>query len=193
MWTLSLGSDCQTGLIKKCCSGRNETAIPASPTTHWRECLRYYTHAYIYVDTCIYFALSVCWWWAVVPDDLLKSCPTSLNSESLWIRGTKSWGTGMWAEGSLTSLVHIFLMVPHTSQVSLVWPWDDLEKSLFYSTAARWRARMWGWLARWRAGLAKPSRIIRRPDLGTVRHAAAPSYALPCGSDAMPRVLRTTL
>lgn len=136
------------------------------------------THVYILLWVCVggellYQMTS----WSLVPPHLILS---------LWIRGTKSWGTGMWAEGSLTSLVHIFLMVPRTSQVSLVWPWDDLEKSLSYSIAARWRARMRGWLVRWRAGLAKPSRIICRPDWGTGRHAAAPSYALPGGSDAVP-------
>ncbi|KAM6064515.1 uncharacterized protein LJ206_013296 [Theristicus caerulescens] len=37
----SFVTTCQTGMIKKCCSSRNETAIPASPMTHPREYLRH--------------------------------------------------------------------------------------------------------------------------------------------------------
>lgn len=84
-----------------------------------------------------------------------------------------------------SSFIHTFLMVPSTSQVSLVQPWDDFEKKkkkkYFYSVAARWGTQIWGWLVRWKAVLAKPSWIICTSDL-----ARASSDTLPCGSDAVP-------
>lgn len=87
---------------------------------------------------------------------------------TLWIRRSKSWTRALWAEGSFTSLFHVFLTVPSSSQVSLVQPWDNLEKSSFCSIAARWRVQTWGQLVRWSAGLPKPSWIIYVPDLATV-------------------------
>lgn len=92
----------------------------------------------------------------------------------------------MWAEGSFTSLFHVFLTVPSSSQVSLVQPWDDLEKSSFCSIAARWRVQTWGQLVRWSAGLPKPSWIIYVPDLATVCRATASCCARPCDSAAVP-------
>lgn len=203
MWPLSsFVTTRQTGMIKKCCTGRNETAIPASPT-HPHEYLRYYIYIHI---ICIYirtlythrYICIFCLWECVVvggclasDHTLLTSCLTSVTLNR-WIRRTKSWIMGMWAKGSLSSPVRTFLMVLSTSQVSLVQLRDDLDENpLFYSIAARWGVQPWGQLARWRVGLAKPSWTICLPDLTTLPQATASSDTLPCDSDATPETPTT--
>lgn len=73
MWTRSsFVTPGRLGPLKSAVAVGMRLQFPASPMTHPREYLRYYIYMVTYTHTLCFEC--VCWWWAVTPDDLLKSC-----------------------------------------------------------------------------------------------------------------------